>query len=922
MGRRVKLGELADSYSSENYLRWWKTSFEEYVAPGVDSDRDGATNYLEFITGTDPLDPESVWHEPVEVRTFAGSRQGGADGNRLEAEFNVPVFVDVDSKDQIWIVENTVDATGGARVGAHRVRMIDTAGRVRTVAGGPIPGGRDGPGLLARFCIPNGVAVDADGNAFVADRGNHRIRKITSDGVVSTLAGSSRGFANGKGVLARFNEPSDLCLDQNGNLYVADFLNRRVRRVSADGNVETVQIDFRGTMPPGNSQLPGQRGTIDDLPNGVSIDPFGHLMVTYWSVDSQIYWVDEEGVASVFLRGFSYPSSPRISGDGSVLLALAAEKLVAKVSRRGRVMWSLQLPLGTTMPAVDGSVREATFGGRMFGVAELPNGNILTCDAQNHRIRELVMGSPALVELWPPTSDFDRQLSVRAQSSIPGGVIRFSVDGSEPTVESAIFSEALLVDQSVKVKALLFVDDLPVSLVREETYSRRYSSKDGIDPAWKFRNFGESYEFIPDSIAVADPDGDGVSNFLEFRHGTDPSDYGDFPLVPTAVIGLDVQFAAGARSEASRKLKWPYRFHQSASGDVYLTERSVSPDGLALPGAHQIQRVSLEGTVELVAGGIEPGFLDGVGSDARFRGPSDVISDESGRLFLSDTFNNRIRLIHSDGRVKTIAGSTPGNETGVGLRAKFREPTRLGWNSNGDLLVLDSGNRALKRIDQGGEVSLVLSIPQGLNRVTEFVDLGRQGWLFGEHETGRVVQVDIEGQSRSIIETEPLLWTLRTGRSDRLWSVNSFLGTGRQEVSQWSSSGEVMWSASIYDGSNDGQFSLSGFGGRITDLLEVREDAIWFVDHFGHSIGEIKMSQPQLFHIEKKIENDTETLFQVTCDYPDVSVRFSSSAELDPELWTVYDSPLSILNGESVFFVGTFDGVPLSKVVEVVASLP
>jgi len=120
MRARVELGTLASSYSAESYLLWRETTFgedavEEDVAPGSDSDGDGATNYLEFVSGTDPLDSESVWLEPVEVRTYAGSRQGSADGDRLEAEFNVPVFVDVDSKGQIWIVENTVDATGGAR---------------------------------------------------------------------------------------------------------------------------------------------------------------------------------------------------------------------------------------------------------------------------------------------------------------------------------------------------------------------------------------------------------------------------------------------------------------------------------------------------------------------------------------------------------------------------------------------------------------------------------------------------------------------------------------------------------------------------------------------------------------------------------------------------------------------------------------
>lgn len=159
----TSLGVLADAYSSDSFLRWVEVHFEGGKTerdwfPGGDPDGDGGTNYFEFITGTDPLDRDSVWQEPVAIATFAGTGIGDADGPRLEAEFNVPIFIHIDSRSQIWIVENTVDGKGAAKIGAHRIRRID------------------------------------------------------------------------------------------------------------------------------------------DLPNSVVLDPFGHLMVTYWSIDSQIYWVDRSGV--------------------------------------------------------------------------------------------------------------------------------------------------------------------------------------------------------------------------------------------------------------------------------------------------------------------------------------------------------------------------------------------------------------------------------------------------------------------------------------------------------------------------------------------------------------------------------------------------------------------------------------------------
>lgn len=248
--------------------------------------------------------------------TLAGTngRAGSADGVRGSAEFNQPRGVALASDGSLYITDS----------GNGTVRKLTSTGVVSTLAGSPgNRGSRDGTGTSALFSSPTGIAVSADGSVFVSDTLNHTIRRISSAGAVTTYAGEAgqAGAANGQGTRARFRGPTGLAADAAGNLYVADTLNHLIRKIAPDGTVSTV------------AGLEGVTGINDgttatalfNQPTGLAVDTSGVLIVAD-SANATVRVIAPNGVVST-IAGL-----PGVSGfrDGtSVESSLNLPKAVA-----------------------------------------------------------------------------------------------------------------------------------------------------------------------------------------------------------------------------------------------------------------------------------------------------------------------------------------------------------------------------------------------------------------------------------------------------------------------------------------------------------------------------------------------------------------------------------------------------------------
>lgn len=302
----------------------------------------------------------------------------------LDTGMSDPYGVAVDGKRNVYFSD------GGER---NTVSMLAPDGSVRVLAGG-VEGYRDGVGAAASFNTPSGIALDRLGNVYVADTGNHAIRKIAADGTVTTLAGSGiAGFADGQGAQAQFNGPVGVAVDDDGIVYVADTYNDRIRRIAPDGMVTTLA----GNGVPGIADGIGELAQFD-TPCGIAVGKDGVYIAD--SRNDAIRRINPDGsVITLALTPetekealLRRPMALAVTHDGFVYIAVASRGRLLQMAPDGAMagMPDAQHPANPDT-GIDGYVQ--VYGPRNLALA--PDGTLLLADGAAQRLHRVVPAADA-----------------------------------------------------------------------------------------------------------------------------------------------------------------------------------------------------------------------------------------------------------------------------------------------------------------------------------------------------------------------------------------------------------------------------------------------------------------------------------------------------------------------------------------------
>ncbi len=627
------------------------------------------------------------------------------DGLGAAARFDAPTALATDAGGNLYVAD----------AGLHTIRKVTPTGLVTTLAGlANVRGCLDGAGSGALFYGPHGIAVDGAGNMYVADTYNAEIRKITPDGVVTTLAGKSNSnleSVDGVGSVARFARPRAVAVDSAGILYVMDSYFPSIRRITPDGAVTTLTflndagaipqvsspialaIDAVGNMyftdsyynmvrkrtPNGELSIlagdPRNSGGADGSgsaarfygPQGLAVDSTGNVYVTD-AGNNSIRRIKPSGEVTTVAgqagavgnsdgigksARFNNPRGLVVDVEGNIYIADTGNREIRRIASDDSVV--TVAGFGGAFANADGMSRFARFY-HPSSLSVDGDGNVFIADSYNHTIRK--MTSAGFVS------------TVAGAAGNPG-----SADGAGAT---ARFNSprALAVDR----KGTVYIADTGNNAIRFVTPDGVVSTLSGLT-----NGGGVTVHFhSPTGVAV---DAKGNLYVADNSYST------AFTVVKVTPDGAALQFSGFFNRDLPEN-SYPTGIAVDNVGNVYVGDIA----------ANLVWKITPVGVPTVLAGQSIFGPVTGANLGAPFYYPQGLALDRAGNLYIADAGNNTILRLSPAGNATTIGG-IPGNPLSVdgrGAAARFDVPTGLTIDGNGDLYVADAASGLIRKSSASG----------------------------------------------------------------------------------------------------------------------------------------------------------------------------------------------------------------------------
>jgi len=568
------------------------------------------------------------------------SRPGfsGDGGPATQAQLNAPQGLALDQNGNLYIADSK----------NNRIRIVSSTGIINTFAGtGQIsPGGAStyndgGLATNALLHLPAGVAVDKSGNVYIADTGDNLIREVTTDGLINSIAGDSYGSYRGDAgpaLAAELHSPEDVAVDSSGNVYIADSANAVIREITASTGI----INYIA----GNVTAPTS-GAVTGTPNvGYSGDG-----------------------AAANLAGLVEPFALALDSSGEVYFAENGDSRIRKIDTKGNI--STIAGNGTAGYSGDGSTGTNAELNFPTGVAVDSSGNVYIADLVNLRIRKLTSGGTI--------------------STVAGnGKYSYSGDSGQATSAQLNTPQAVAADSSGN----LYIADTVNNVVRKVTAAGVISTIAGNGTAGSGGDGGAATSaqlHSPQGIAVDANGGIYIADTQNARvrkitNGT----------INTVAGSGTAGFGGDSGAATSAQLNIPAGLAVDGAGNLYIADFSNN----------RVRKVTPGGTITTLAGNGLEGYSGdgGPATGAQLATPVGLATDSSGNVYIADTGNNAVRVVNSSGIVSTVAGNGLAGYSGDGgpaVSAMVGNPSGVALDASGNLYISDGSVRVRKVYSSG-----------------------------------------------------------------------------------------------------------------------------------------------------------------------------------------------------------------------------